>query len=99
MALHDESRYGEHPEIVRNMKPRGTDHGLTMMPISIADASDTWPVPVPMRTCNAQYQGLMVMIWPPMLQMGSMMINLHNTSASSNVSATCQYSNANKTAR
>jgi len=31
-----------------------------------------------------------VMIWQPMQRMGSMMINLHNTNASSNASAICQ---------
>jgi len=29
------------------MKPQGTDHSLTMVPISVAHASDTLPTPVP----------------------------------------------------
>ena len=87
----------EQLDCFRKLKPEGTDHSLTPVPLKIAHASET--VPVPVWTCNAQYQGLRVMIWQPMQQMGSVMINLHNTNANSNVSATCRYSNANKPAQ
>ena len=37
----------EQADTFRNMKPQGTDHSLTMVPISVAHASDTLPTPVP----------------------------------------------------